>query len=125
MKVPENKKTAGDYYEQKACCYLEQKGYTIRSRNYRVGHKEIDIIAEKGGVCAFIEVKYREKHKDFDPYASINYKKIQNIKTCAAHYAQKHGLYNTHYCRFDAIVIIKEKGMLDDPGINHIPNAFK
>ena len=37
--------------------YLENKGFLILSRNYRMKCGEIDIIAEKGGVIHFVEVK--------------------------------------------------------------------
>ena len=51
--------SAGVYGEKIAENYLEEQGYDIRERNYRVGKSEIDLIASKDGFVAFVEVKTR------------------------------------------------------------------
>ena len=43
--------------EEIACTFLKRKGYKILAQNYRKPWGEIDIIAEKGGVIRFVEVK--------------------------------------------------------------------
>ena len=53
----------GQISEDRAAAYLMARGYTIRNRNWRVGHKEIDIIAQKDGVIVFIEVKTRKSDR--------------------------------------------------------------
>ena len=52
-------KEYGDLGEQIASRYLEDQGYVILGRNYRNGHKEVDIIAQKDGTLYFVEVKTR------------------------------------------------------------------
>ena len=52
-------KEIGDFGEQKAVNYLRLRGYTVKERNYRTGHYEIDIIAQRFGEIAFVEVKTR------------------------------------------------------------------
>ncbi len=42
-----------------ACARLLEDGYRILERNWRSGKSEIDLIAQKGNVIAFIEVKTR------------------------------------------------------------------
>ncbi|MDE7279989.1 MAG: YraN family protein, partial [Oscillospiraceae bacterium] len=49
----------GKFGENAVAYYLEKKGYRIVRRNYRVTGGELDIIAEKDGVIAFVEVKTR------------------------------------------------------------------
>ncbi len=49
----------GRFGENAVAYYLEKKGYRILKRNYRVKGGELDIIAEKDGVVAFVEVKTR------------------------------------------------------------------
>ena len=39
----------GQISEDRAVAYLMAHGYTIRDRNWRIGHKEIDIVAQKNG----------------------------------------------------------------------------
>lgn len=51
------RKEVGRIGERVAVTFLERKGYTIIERNYRKPWGEIDIIAEKGGVVRFVEVK--------------------------------------------------------------------
>ena len=52
-------KQIGDFGEQKAVNYLRLRGYTVKERNYRAGHYEIDIIASRFRELAFVEVKTR------------------------------------------------------------------
>ena len=46
--------------EGEAARYLERKGYEILGLNYSCRYGEIDVIAEKGGYAAIVEVKLRE-----------------------------------------------------------------
>jgi putative endonuclease len=53
----ENRKEVGRIGEQVASDFLIRKGYRILDRNFRRPWGEVDIIAEKGGVIRFVEVK--------------------------------------------------------------------
>lgn len=55
MKTPKRK--VGDIGEGVVCKYLENKGYIVKERNYWKPWGEIDIVAEKGPILSFIEVK--------------------------------------------------------------------
>lgn len=50
----------GQSAERRAAWVLRLKGYTILERGYRCSLGEIDIIARRANVLAFIEVKARE-----------------------------------------------------------------
>jgi len=52
-------KDFGKIGEDKACDYLQAKGYEIVARNFKVREGEIDIIAKIGRVLYFVEVKAR------------------------------------------------------------------
>ena len=54
----ENKKL-GREGEKQAVKYLKKNGYKILEKNYRTRFGEVDVIARKGEVVAFIEVKTR------------------------------------------------------------------
>ena len=47
--------------EDAAAKFLKRKSYKIKSRNFRSGHKEIDIVALDGDVLVFVEVKTRKE----------------------------------------------------------------
>ena len=49
----------GQKGEEVACGYLRKKGYTIVTRNWRSKIGEIDIVAKRGDVLVFVEVKTR------------------------------------------------------------------
>lgn len=51
------KRKVGDAGEGVVCKYLEKKGYRIVERNYLKPWGEIDIVAEKGNLLSFVEVK--------------------------------------------------------------------
>lgn len=51
------KRKVGDQGEEVACKYLASKGYYVIERNYWKPWGEIDIIAEKGSILSFVEVK--------------------------------------------------------------------
>lgn len=49
----------GLFGEAVAAVYLVSKGYRILDRRYRTPVGEVDLIARRGGVTAFVEVKVR------------------------------------------------------------------
>lgn len=50
---------AGERGEHVAALWLRSKGYRILKRRYRVPMGEIDLIARRGSIVAFVEVKTR------------------------------------------------------------------
>jgi putative endonuclease len=51
------KRKKGDAGEGVACKYLENKGYVVKERNYWKPWGEVDIVAQKGNILKFVEVK--------------------------------------------------------------------
>lgn len=66
------KQKIGQLGEEIASKYLKNKGYSIIERNYRKKCGEIDIIAKKGEITHFVEVKTvtRENIERFDDNVS-------------------------------------------------------
>jgi putative endonuclease len=52
-----SRRNFGDLGERLAVQHLLAKGYRIRERNFRVREGEIDIVAERGDLVAFVEVR--------------------------------------------------------------------
>lgn len=117
-----NRKSLGYYGETKACEYLRAKGYKILERNYRRGKTELDIVCEKDGVVAFIEVKSRRDDSFGSSVEAVNFYKTRQIVKTAEAYLIKRGLMGVVDVRFDIIGIDYENGV---PNIHHIEDAFR
>ena len=111
-----NLRSIGNGGEDAACAYLVKKGWKIAARNVRRGHGEIDIIARKGRVTAFVEVKRRGGSGYGMPAEAVNLQKRRRIVHAAALWAQEKNLQNAEL-RFDVIEILHDE-------LRHIENAF-
>ncbi len=108
----------GEEGERIASEYLMKKGYTIRETNWRVGHDEIDIVAQLDANLVIVEVKTRSDNY-VDPLLSITGKKIANlVKAARAYMAQAEIVMPV---QFDVITIV---GTPSDYVIEHFPDAF-
>jgi len=95
-------KQFGNDAETLATQFLEEAGFVIVERNYyarKLG--EIDIIAHKGGVFHFIEVK--SSGREFDPVHNLTQKKLLRVIRSAQYYLKAHGL-DVAYC-IDALLV--------------------
>lgn len=117
MSSKTEKRRTGDRGERRAALWLFLHGYRILARNYTFGRNEIDIIAKKGRVTAFIEVKTRGSALTDAPRSAVSLTKQRNIISAAKHWRLEHDASDT-VLRYD-IAEVPLKGR-----INYIPNAF-
>ncbi len=109
----------GKQGEARAEDYLREKGYEIMVRNYRHQHAEIDLIAQKGKLLVFAEVKTRTNVSYGNPEEFVNYTKAKLVMKAAEHYIFAHNwLFDV---RFD-IVAVTLAG--SECRIRHIEDAF-
>lgn len=108
--------------EQAACEFLISKGYIIRETNWRMGHLEIDIVAQEPGanLIHIVEVKTRSSIEHFDPMQAINRKKINNLVNAANGYISYHQLPMS--VQYDVMILV---GVEPNFTIHFIPNAFQ
>ena len=76
--------------EDAAMEWLRERRYYIVERNWRVGHYEIDIIAEHYDTLHFIEVKTRKEGGWQTAYDSIDDQKIRTLRRGAMAYRAMH-----------------------------------
>ncbi len=100
--------------------WLEKQGFTILARNYRTRCGEVDIIAERDEVIAFVEVKTRQ-HEYFPLSQAVTWPKQQRIIKAAKFYVIAHQI-REKVLRFDVATVIFEH---NQHKIEHIPNAFQ
>ena len=105
--------------EMAAANWLKERGYTIRHCNWRSGHKELDIVAEKDGLLVVVEVKTRNSTLYGNPETAVTDRKIRNIVASTDAYLR---MFNIDLpVRFDVITITDNGGAFH---IEHIPEAF-
>lgn len=109
----------GQISEDRAAAYLMARGYTIRDRNWRLGHKEIDIVAQKNGVLVIVEVKARRDDRFGDPADAVTDDKIRRLVQAAHAYVRYHRI--SWSVRFDVVAITGEPG---NQTVEHIEDAF-
>lgn len=114
-------KKFGHEGEQIARDYLKAKGYEIVAVNWRKSRFEIDIVARKDEVLAFVEVKTSERDTLGPPQLRVNRAKQRKLAEAASEYIAEISSI-PESLRFDVIGILWRKDR--DPEITHIESAF-
>lgn len=118
-----DKKTLGNWGEDKAVLYLRLHGYRIVERNFRCRQGEIDVIARKGGVIAFIEVKLRKNAEHGEAREFVTCAKQRRVIASAGLWLGKTGCELQP--RFDVIEVYAPEGTdTRRPSIRHLENAY-
>jgi putative endonuclease len=91
--------------EDAACRALKQDGWTIHCRRLRTEAGEIDLVAEKGGLVAIVEVKARPTLADA-AWALTPHQRGRLLAAAEVLLAA-HPEWSTHAVRFDVLVVDK------------------
>jgi putative endonuclease len=89
--------------ESRAAAYLLAKGYRILARRFRTRHGEIDIVARRRNLLAFVEVKARAS-LDEAAYA-LTPRQQARIVAAAQAWLMAHPEHAEFELRFDALLI--------------------
>jgi putative endonuclease len=100
--------------------WLVRRGWRVLQRRYRSGRRDIDLVAERDGLVAFVEVKARSGTRFGDPVEAVNWKKRNDLVRSAATWIDRHGRVGENY-RFDVIGVLVTGS---DVRIRHVENAF-
>jgi putative endonuclease len=84
------RRALGDFAERVAAQHLLSRGYNIRERNVRTRYGEIDLIAEKGDLIAFVEVRCRRGGGMGSAIESLSRAKQNRLVALAEAYGQDH-----------------------------------
>ena len=104
------KRFVGDKGEDSAVKLLEEKGFTIISRNYTVHNVgEIDIIAEKGGDIHILEVRTRQNRGTYpDSAESVTSSKRRKVMKTAEYFVMENILYDRNII-FEVAMVTHDK----------------
>lgn len=118
-----NRSEKGRLGEEYAARLLEREGYRILSRNFHTRYGEIDLIAQKGEILAFIEVKTRAADSFSRPAAAVSRQKQSRIILAAEGYLQR--FPTALQPRFDVVEVVTEKAReFRVRGAEHLEGAF-
>ncbi len=108
--------------EEKAVQIMKDKGYSIRDVNWKMGHLEMDIIAENKKEIVFVEVKTRTTTFGGKlPEENVNIIKQKRLIAAGNAYIKMFHIEKSP--RFDIIgLIVNREGEFSY--INHLENAF-
>ena len=113
---------AGKLGEDCAANFLEDKGYKIVARNFRIRSAEIDIIAQIDNMIIFVEVKARSNIRHGLPVEAVTVRKQKKIIEAASVFLQDENFCDCA-CRFDIVEVYLNGERVKE--INHIENAFE
>ena len=116
----------GQYTENLACRYLENKGFNLIEKNFNCKVGEIDLIMQDNDALVFIEVRYRKNNNFGSGAESITASKQSKLIKTASLYLQRHVKLSQCPARFDVVSIT---GSIETEDLNKIhfdwiENAF-
>ncbi len=104
MAMAVNRAEVGAWGEAIAARHLAERGYTLRDRNWRAGHGELDIVVERAGVIVFVEVRTRRSDLFGSAEESLTPHKRAKLIETAQRYLDAHNLSEAQW-QIDVIAI--------------------
>lgn len=115
-----NKSETGRLGEELTAYYLSRSGYKILRRNFRIKGGEIDIIAAKDGVIAFVEVRTRDVSALAEGAVTVDARKRRLIIRAALEYSYRYP--HDMQPRFDISQVTVKDGKITR--LRYFPDAY-
>ena len=128
QKLPADKnrmttKILGRWGEELAARHYRKQGWSVLAMSYRCRFGEIDVIAEKNGLVAFVEVKLRRDDRYSAAAEQVNTAKQRRLRATAEMWLSQYG--KDCSARFDVVEIYAQDGVkTKHPEIHVIEDAF-
>lgn len=108
--------------EARAARFLETRGYRIVARNVRADRVEIDLIARRGGLLVFVEVKSRRASRHGHAAEAVDERKQRRLRRGAHAWLTANPIEarRTRDRRFDVVTCILDA----DPGADPTVETF-
>ena len=112
----------GKWGEDEAALYLEDEGYTIIDRDWRLGRRDLDILAytPDGNTLVVVEVKTRTGEEYQQPEEAVTPGKMRNLARAANAYVKECQVDKE--LRFDVISIVGCAHQVKS--LQHLKDAF-
>lgn len=106
--------------EDAACEFYRARGFKIVDRNFRAPGGELDVVARRGRLVVFCEVKARTSTRYGAPAEFVDPRKAVRIQRCAGAWLARRRPGRVEV-RFDVVSAIVRGNQVD---LTHIPAAF-
>ncbi len=106
--------------EEAAAGHLLAHGWRVLARGWRAAGREIDLVAEREGVVALVEVKTRRAGSLAPPAAAVDWRKRRQLAAAGRVAATRWS--GARELRFDVIGVTWGAG---GPAIEHLEDAFR
>ena len=108
--------------EDEAALYLEDEGYVIIDRDWKIGKRDLDILAlsPDGKTLAVVEVKTRSGDEYQQPEEAVDGRKMRNLAIAANAYVKEHQVDKE--LRFDIISVVGVGHQVEH--LEHLKDAF-
>jgi len=109
--------------EEVAARYLQSRGWRVLDRNVRIGRGELDLIARRGAVLAFVEVKARRSAAAGSPEDAVTPHKRRQVARLAGLWLafRPWALTGITDVRFDIVAV---DAAAVPVSVRHLPAAF-
>jgi putative endonuclease len=105
--------------------WLVQRGWRVVERRFRSGHRDIDLVVERGGdegrLIAFVEVKTRVSAAYGGPLGAVHWRKQREMARAARDWMSRQRTAGYNF-RFDVVGVLYGSGQ---PEVVHVENAFQ
>jgi putative endonuclease len=121
---PDPRRKLGAEGEARAASFLARRGYRIIERNVRADGVEVDLIARRGGVVIFVEVKTRRSRRHGAPELAVDQAKQRRLIRAATAWLHSSPT-RFRRARFDVIACSPPDAHHAGWRIDHLPGAFE
>jgi putative endonuclease len=107
--MTDGRKRLGDAGERYAERQLSEQGWRVRDRKWRCREGELDLVAERGRLLAFVEVKTRRGESHGKAEESVSSSRCDRLLDLAAIYVSEHPDLDDRLWRVDLIAITLDR----------------
>ena len=117
-----SKTEIGKRGEDAALSWLEARGFCLRDRNWRCGHRELDLVVESAGRVHIVEVKTLTPPLRTEPAEKGDARKQASLTAAASRYIAQRRVRKE--VQFDIVSVILSRDGAQVEQLDYIPNAF-